>query len=106
MNMHQVDARPSGSMWLRFLYMVLFAVIFSLIETIVFLTAFTALIFMLFSRSVPLVLVNFGRSLAQYAEQIIRFLTFNTETYPFPFSSWPTKKAITATKDTESTTRD
>jgi hypothetical protein len=33
-------------------------------------------------------ILNFGRSLSVYTYHILLFLTFNTETRPFPFSEW------------------
>lgn len=33
-------------------------------------------------------ILNFGRSLSAYTYHILLFLTFNTETMPFPFSDW------------------
>jgi hypothetical protein len=35
-------------------------------------------------------LLAFGRSLGIYLRQIVNYLTFVTETMPFPFSEWPT----------------
>ena len=32
--------------------------------------------------------LSFGRSLSVYIYHIMLFLTFNTETLPFPFSAW------------------
>jgi hypothetical protein len=34
-------------------------------------------------------LASFGSSLGCYLQQIVCFLTFATETKPFPFSDWP-----------------
>lgn len=33
-------------------------------------------------------ILNFGRSLSIYTYHILLFMTFNTETLPFPFSDW------------------
>lgn len=33
-------------------------------------------------------ILNFGRSLSVYSYHILLFMTFNTETLPFPFSDW------------------
>lgn len=33
-------------------------------------------------------ILNFGRSLSIYSYHILLFMTFNTETLPFPFSDW------------------
>jgi len=38
-------------------------------------------------------LLAFGKSLSIYTYQIMLFLTFNSETQPYPFSEWPSKNA-------------
>lgn len=90
-----VTPNEAGSPWVRLLYMLLFALILSLVETIVYLTAFTALLFHLFSKSIPEELLAFGRGLGRYAGQVINFLSYNTEKHPFPFNSWPSDSAET-----------
>lgn len=34
-------------------------------------------------------LIRFGNSLSVYVQQVLRYLTYNTEEKPFPFNSWP-----------------
>jgi len=34
-------------------------------------------------------LMRFGASLGEYLREIARFVTYNTDDMPFPFSDWP-----------------
>jgi len=37
-------------------------------------------------------LSRFGAALGAYARQVIEFLTFVTETVPYPFAPWPAER--------------
>ena len=39
-------------------------------------------------------LLDFGKSLNQYLYEIVRFISFNTDTKPYPFSPWPSSDKI------------
>jgi hypothetical protein len=45
-------------------------------------------------------LLSFGRSLSVYIYQIARYVTFNQEERPFPFSPWPTDSANVPAEET------
>jgi len=79
----------SRSTWVRFVFMLLFAVIFYVAEMVLFAVAAIQFLFKLFSGDSNERLAGFGASLARYLEQVARFLTYNTEVMPFPFSDWP-----------------
>lgn len=81
--------RASDSIWVRLLYMLVLALIFSIVETVVYVTAVVALVSVLLSGSVNEPVRRFGKSLGRYANQVIDYLTFNAELRPFPFSAWP-----------------
>lgn len=80
----------SRSTWLRLVFMILFALIYGLTR---FVTAFVVVIqflYVLITGNRNEQLRQFGHSLAIYSYQIVDYLTFNTETKPFPFDSvWP-----------------
>ena len=78
------------STWLRFLYMVLFAVIFNIGEFIIVVVVIVQFITKLFTRDVHERLQEFGDSIAQYIAELVRYLTFHSEDLPFPFGEWPT----------------
>jgi Flp pilus assembly protein TadB len=79
----------SRSTWLRFVFMLLFAVIFYVAGIVLFAVAAIQFLFMLFSGESNERLTRFGGSLARFLEQVAWFLTYNTEVMPFPFSDWP-----------------
>ncbi|MBI1424928.1 MAG: DUF4389 domain-containing protein [Gammaproteobacteria bacterium] len=81
--------------WLRGLYMLLFIVIFHVAEVVVGAVVLLQFLFTLFSGATNARLLRFGQSLSQYVYQILRFLSFNSEEMPFPFSEWPTTDETT-----------
>lgn len=93
----------SKSIWMRFLYMILFAIFYGVAELVLavivifqFLVSFTG--------KTNDNLRDFGQSLAQYLYDVVRFLTYNTDDLPFPFADWP-KNASGAAKPAAKSTR-
>ncbi len=87
----QVDAQAqaSGSKWLRLLYMVLFFIFYRVAEIVMWaVTAFQVLCALLLGGPHPRAQA-LGESLARYAAQCWRYLTYNSEMKPFPFAEWP-----------------
>jgi Flp pilus assembly protein TadB len=79
----------SRSTWVRFAFMLLFAVIFYIAGMVLFAVSAIQFLFQLFSGDSNARLTGFGASLARFLEQVARFLTYGTEVMPFPFSDWP-----------------
>lgn len=75
--------------WLRGLYMVLFVLAFHVAEFVLGAVVLLQFLFTLFTGDTNQRLLQFGENLSEYVYQILRFLTFNTEEMPFPFSDWP-----------------
>ncbi len=78
-----------GDIWGRALYMVFFAIAYSVAGTVVTLLVIFQFLAILFTRKANEPLLKLGNNISAYIGQILRFQTFNTETKPFPFSSWP-----------------
>lgn len=78
-----------SSIWMRLIYMIIFAVAFNVAEIVIFIVTIFQFLASLFTGEPNDRLVRFGRNLAKYIHQVIAFLTFATEERPFPFSSWP-----------------
>ncbi len=96
------DSDRQGSLWLRLVYMILFLIVYSVSETIVVLTTVVAFIFCLVGKPVPPRILYVGRSFARFIEEVIVFLTFNSEQRPFPFSPWPdVSQEMTRTSTTD-----
>ncbi|HEY5622903.1 MAG TPA: DUF4389 domain-containing protein [Gammaproteobacteria bacterium] len=79
----------SSSTWLRLLFMILFFALWSISRIVVFAVVVLQFLWVLFSGEPNERLSLFGHSLATYSYQIVRYLTFDTEEQPFPFSDWP-----------------
>lgn len=84
--------------WLRLLYMVFFLIVAVIVKFIMwFLTAFQFLV-VLFNDHPNKVLLEFSEGLSVYIAQIFRFLTYNTDSKPFPFISWPAGATLAEVK--------
>lgn len=79
----------SGEFWTRALYMVLFAIAYSVAEVVLTLVVIFQFVAALVTGRVNEPLLKLGQNLSSYIYQIVRFETFNTEERPFPFSDWP-----------------
>lgn len=75
--------------WIRGLYMILFAFIYSLAEVVVVAVVVFQFLWMLITRSTNERLLEFSDDLSVFIYQILQFVTFNTEEKPFPFAPWP-----------------
>jgi hypothetical protein len=79
----------SKDVWMRGLYMVLFAFIYGVTDFVLFATVIIQFLIRLLTGDINKQLQSFGYSLSQYIYQVILFLTFNTDDKPFPFDDWP-----------------
>ena len=77
------------SHWLRALIMLLFFIAARLVTLLVGVLAIVQFCFVLSSYKPNGNLLRFGKSLGAYLLEITEFLTYNSESRPWPFSSWP-----------------
>ena len=89
MNQYPVTTTHTRNIWIRGLFMVLMAMAYQLSGTLLFIVAIMQFAFVLMSGTPNARLLSFGRSLGLYVQQIVRFLSFDTEEMPFPFHDWP-----------------
>jgi hypothetical protein len=75
--------------WIRGLYILLFALIYSVAEIVLFAIVLFQFLSMLLSGESNNRLLNFGQSLSTYIYQILQFMTANSEEHPYPFNPWP-----------------
>lgn len=78
-----------GSTWLRALFMVLFAIIYSVTEVVFVAVVVFQFGFVLISGKPNQRLLSFGQSLSTFLYEILVYFTYNTEEKPFPFGAWP-----------------
>ncbi len=90
------DAAPPAAtepvpepLWVRILYMLLFAVIYSIAELMAKVTVLVQLVFRACSGNTQRSLLAFSAGLSAYIHAIWRYLAFNDEQRPWPYSPWP-----------------
>lgn len=77
------------STWVRGLYMLLFAIFYSVGEFVLFAVVIVQFFLKLFTGQTNPRLSKLGQSLATYIYQIIQYLTFNSDYQSYPFGAWP-----------------
>jgi hypothetical protein len=95
-----VEASPGGndevkrhvrkrSIWIRLIYILTLAVAWAIAEVVFIAVVVLQFLAKLFTDKPIENLVTFGRNLAEYMAEIVRFQTFVTEDLTFPFTPWP-----------------
>jgi len=78
------------STWLRLLFMIILAVIWGISRVVTGAVVVIQFFYVLLSGETNAQLKTLGHSLAIYSYQVTDYLTFNSETRPFPFDTeWP-----------------
>jgi len=87
------------NVWIRLLYMILFTILYSIAEVVIFAVAVYQFLYVLFTGNKDDKILNLGKSLSAYVYQVLQFLTFNTESKPYPMGDWPDAKLLAAEMD-------
>lgn len=89
--MNNFDNTPTAprSIWVRGLVMLLMALAYQLVSTLLLFLAVIQFVLVLVSDAPNARLAVLGRSLGRYQNQVANFVSFATEEAPFPFSDWP-----------------
>ncbi len=90
--MSQEANLKNSNTWKRVLYMLLFALAYSVAEFVLMTVAVVQVLIKLFTGEINENLKVLGKQTALYIYDVMLFLTFNTEKKPFPFSAWPDGK--------------
>lgn len=83
---------PQRNIWARGLFMLMFALIYHVIGTVLCVVVAIQFLLALFGDGPNARLIDFGHNLARYLKQIVLYLAFATEEAPFPFSDWPAEE--------------
>lgn len=75
--------------WIRGLFIVVFAIIFNVVWTVIGLLVLIQFITKVVSGNLNSDLVDFSKKLTDYATEILLFITFQQDQKPFPFTSTP-----------------
>ncbi len=84
--------------WMRVLFVAIFWVVFYLSQLVIAAVVIAQCAFTLISGSPNSQLLSFGDSLSRYVQEILRYVTFNSDQRPFPFSDFP-KSDLVITSD-------
>jgi len=80
----------SRSTWVRCLFICIYAALVWLASLVGAFVVVLGFFWMLFTGEVNAQLRQAGQGIASYIYQAVRYMTFNTDTKPFPFGeSWP-----------------
>lgn len=80
----------SRSTWLRLLFMIVIVLLYGISRIVLGAVVVLQFLWVLFTGEPNGRLTGLGQSLATYTYQIVRYLTFNTDSRPFPFDDdWP-----------------
>jgi len=96
MNKTIKDNLRSESFWLRSLFMILFFIVYRIVDLLVLLVAISQWLYVLLTGDANTSLTRFAGGLAAYVAQIISYLSYNSEEKPFPFSDWPGPEKLDA----------
>ncbi len=80
---------PPRNIWMRGLFMLIFAALFGLAETVLVVVAVIQFLWMVFAKEKNAGLADFGQSLGHWLAQVAEFQTASTDDKPFPWAKWP-----------------
>ncbi len=76
------------STWKRIFFMLIFSIIGELIRMLLWAVILLQIVSSLITGKPNSNILSFGRNLSLYSYHILLFMTYNTDTVPFPFSEW------------------
>ncbi len=82
----KVTAKPT---WTRGLYILLFVIIYSIAEIVVYGVVVLQFLFSLFTGKCNDQLLILGKNLSTFIYQVLTYLTYNSDDKPYPFAPWP-----------------
>lgn len=94
MNPELKQRLTASETWLRGLFIVILAVIYSIAEVLLVAVVVFQFLVTLFSGETNARLRAFGLSLAAFIYQIVGYVTFNSDEKPFPFGPWPASQSL------------
>jgi|SRR5690606_17668962 len=89
MSEHKAQNFTNPDLWIRLIYMIVFALLAVLARWVVTLIALFQFILMLVTGADNQNLRALGDGIARWTQQAYQFLTFAAEQKPYPFQDWP-----------------
>jgi len=91
----------NSSVWKRFLFMLLFGFLYSVAEVVLVAVIIFQFLTVLLTGNKNDRLLNLGGEISAYIYQALRYLTYNSEQRPYPFSDWPSDQATAEVEEQE-----
>jgi hypothetical protein len=82
------DNLTSEAFWLRLVFMLLNLVLVEIAASVMVLLVVGQFLYRLFYGASHVTILQFSNSLGRFILHSYRFLSYQTETKPFPFSDW------------------
>ena len=79
------DDREEPNIWLRGLFMIIFAILFGIAEWLLLIFAFLQFVWMLFAKERNRFLSDVGESMGRWLQSVAAFQTGATDDKPFPW---------------------
>jgi hypothetical protein len=86
--MSQIDT-PRGKIGIRLVFTLLFLVVLSIMHFVIQVLAIIQYVILLITKSYSEPLRSFSNKAAAYVYRLIRYITLNDNTCPFPFTDFP-----------------
>ena len=86
----------SQSTWKRGLYMLIYAIFYTIAEIVLFALIIFQFLLKLFRGDTNERLRKLGQGLSTYIYQILQYMNFNSNYQPYPFGAWPKGEPKTA----------
>ena len=83
--------------WQRVLFTAVFWIVFYVSQLVIAAVVIAQCLFLLIGGKPNEQLLKFGENMSRYMHDILKFVTFNSEQRPFPFSDFPKSDIIIAT---------
>lgn len=79
----------SEPLWLRILFVLLFYLVFGLVDLLILGGLIVQLLHLILTGRPHPELARFGRGLGRYVGQVVAYITWASDTKPYPFREWP-----------------
>jgi hypothetical protein len=89
----------SEAFWLRLVFMLLSLLLVEIAASILVLLVIAQFLYRLFNVSNHQAMLQFSNSLGRFILHSYRFLSYQTESKPFPFNDWPEAEDLPQAKD-------
>ncbi|MDB9753236.1 DUF4389 domain-containing protein [Oceanospirillaceae bacterium] len=89
----------SEEFWLRLVFMLLHLVLLEVAASVLVLLIVVQFLYRLFNESSHIAILKFSNSLGRFIHHSYRFLSYQTQSKPFPFNDWPEAEGMPHKED-------